>query len=188
MRNITIFLAAILLGGCMLKTDVKPALMYEIYYSKNVCEQKTSPKNIYLQSVKALDIVDNRQILIISDKNQIRYLDDIKYLALPSEMFYKALLKGVYSNCGAKPVFSPKDDDLSLKVRLISLQIRGDHAEVSLAYELKNGENIVKSGLINKRKFCENPKSVTIFNTINQTANLAIDELLAEIFATQGRE
>ncbi|QCD45033.1 hypothetical protein [Campylobacter mucosalis] len=182
MRKIIFLFIVIFFGGCVFKTNSKPATMYEIYYSKNECNKKLEPKNIYIESIKALDIVDNRQILIISERNFIRYLDDTKYVALPSEMFYKALLKGVYSNCGLKPVFSPKDDDLRLKVELVSLHIRGDHAEVSLAYELKDDKNIIKSGLINERIFCPDPSSVTIFNTINKTANLAIDRLIGEIF------
>lgn len=171
-------------AGCSLKTDIPQATMYEIYYANKECtaeKQEKLRKNVYIERVSALDMVDTRQILIVADNNQIRFLQDAKFVALPSEMIYKALVKGLYSNCAAKPIFSPNFDDLRLKISIISLQIRGDKAEVAFAYELFNANKSVKSGMINKELFCPNPSSKTIFDTINKTVNLAIDALLTDI-------
>ena len=126
-------------------------------------------------------MVDTRKILIVAENNKIRYLTDAKFVSEPSEMIYKSLVKGLYSNCAAKPIFSPNAKDLRLKVSIISLQIRGNKAEVSLAYELFNANNSLKSGMITKEIFCPDPSSSTIFETINKAANLAIDTLISEI-------
>ncbi|WP_229203875.1 ABC-type transport auxiliary lipoprotein family protein [Campylobacter anatolicus] len=169
-------------SGCSLKFGVPAATMYEIYYSKKECAiYDITRKNIYIESVSALDMVDTRQILVVAENNQIRYLKDAKFVSLPSEMIYKALVKGAYSNCHAKPIFAPNPEDLRLKVSVISLQIRGDKAEVSLAYELFNASKSIKSGMINKELFCPDPSSKMVFDTINNATNLAIDELLEQI-------
>lgn len=173
---------AILFSGCLLKTTSKPLTLYEINYKNHACVIPNTNKNIYVESVTAIDMVDNRQILITADRNFIRYLDDAKYVALPSEMFYKMLLKGVYLNCGLKPSFSSLNAQ-RLKVELISVQILGDRAEVFLAYELRDGQNTIKSGYVSKSVYCPDPSSVTIFNTINKASNQAIDELLLEILS-----
>ncbi|MGH1601545.1 ABC-type transport auxiliary lipoprotein family protein [Campylobacter majalis] len=180
-----IFLAAIavLFSGCLLKTTSKPLTLYEINYKNNTCVVPNTDKNIYVESVKALDMVDNRQILITADRNFIRYLDDAKYVALPSEMFYKMLVKGVYANCGAKPSFNSALNTQRLKVELISVQILGDKAQISFAYELRDDKKSIKSGYVNKSVYCPDPSSVTIFNTINKASNQAIDELLLEILS-----
>lgn len=175
--------AVVLISGCSLKTQVPQATMYEIYYANAQCSAFSKErKNVYIENVSALDLVDTRQILIVAENNSINYLKEAKFVALPSEMIYKALVKGVYSNCGLKPVFSPNLEDLRLKVSLISLQIRGDKAEISLAYEMFNSKHSVKSGMINKQLFCPDPSAKTVFETINKATNLAIDELLAQVF------
>ena len=154
MRNLIFLAAAFLFFGCSLKTDVPIATMYEIHYSNKECS---------------------------AENNKIRYLTDAKFVSEPSEMIYKSLVKGLYSNCAAKPIFSPNAKDLRLKVSIISLQIRGDKAEVSLAYELFNANTSLKSGMITKEIFCPDPSSSTIFETINKAANSAIDTLISEI-------
>ncbi|MBE2984336.1 membrane integrity-associated transporter subunit PqiC [Campylobacter sp. RM9344] len=183
MRKFTLALVSlIILSGCSIKTTVAQPDMYEIYYSNKECRAvKNASKNIYIDSVSALDLVDSRRILIVAENNKIRYLDDAKFVAMPSEMIYKALVKGVYSNCGLSPVFAPGTNDSRLKVNLISLQIRGDKAEVTMAYELFNASRSIKSGIINKELFCPDPSSKTVFETINKTVNIAIDTLLSEI-------
>lgn len=188
MKNITLnfmyFILVTAFAGCSLKTDVPQATMYEIYYANKECaaeKRQEFRKNVYIEKVSALDMVDTRQILIVAENNQIRFLQDAKFVALPSEMIYKALVKGLYSNCAAKPIFSPNFDDLRLKISVISLQIRGDKAEIAFAYELFNANKSIKSGMINKELFCPDPSSKTIFDTINKAVNLAIDTLLADI-------
>ena len=139
--------------------------------------------NIDLNQKEQIEIrnLKRGESLIIAENNKIRYLTDAKFVSEPSEMIYKSLVKGLYSNCAAKPIFSPNAKDLRLKVSIISLQIRGDKAEVSLAYELFNANTSLKSGMITKEIFCPDPSSSTIFETINKAANLAIDTLISEI-------
>jgi len=184
MRNLIFLAAAFLFFGCSLKTDVPQATMYEIHYSNKECSAENKQKelkNVFIENVSALDMVDTRKILIVAENNKIRYLTDAKFVSEPSEMIYKSLVKGLYSNCAAKPIFSPNAKDLRLKVSIISLQIRGDKAEVSLAYELFNANTSLKSGMITKEIFCPDPSSSTIFETINKAANSAIDILISEI-------
>ncbi|MCR4942269.1 MAG: hypothetical protein K5978_05725 [Campylobacter sp.] len=181
MKFLILFLA-LFFSACSLKTSVKQADMYEIYYSKKQClSQNQIRKNIYIQNVIALDLVDKKDILIVAENNKIRYLTDAKFVAFPSEMIYKAIVKGAYANCGVKPIFSPSSSDLRLKVNVVSLQIRGDKAEVTLAYDLFSLEKSVNSGLIHKEVFCPDPSSKTIFDSLNKSVNLAIDELLNAI-------
>ena len=180
MRNLIFLAAAFLFFGCSLKTDVPMATMYEIHYSNKECSAENKQKelkNVFIENVSALDMVDTRKILIVAENNKIRYLTDAKFVSEPSEMIYKSLVKGLYSNCAAKP----NAKDLRLKVSIISLQIRGDKAEVSLAYELFNANTSLKSGMITKEIFCPDPSSSTIFETINKAANSAIDTLISEI-------
>lgn len=175
------FFGAAIICGCSLKMQVEQPTMYELYYANSKCGAQTEGrKNIYIQNVGALDLVDTSNILIVAENNEIRYLKDAKFVTLPSEMIYKALIKGAYLNCGVKPVFAPGADDLRLKVNIISLQIRGDKAEISMAYELFTAKKSIKSGIVNKDLFCPDPSSKTVFETINKAANQAIDELLAQ--------
>ena len=172
------FFGAAIICGCSLKMQVEQPTMYELYYANSKCGAQTEGrKNIYIQNVGALDLVDTSNILIVAENNEIRYLKDAKFVTLPSEMIYKALIKGAYLNCG---VFAPGADDLRLKVNIISLQIRGDKAEISMAYELFTAKKSIKSGIVNKELFCPDPSSKTVFETINKAANQAIDELLAQ--------
>ncbi|CAD7286811.1 hypothetical protein [Campylobacter suis] len=182
MRGILVVFLAVFISGCSLKNSVARADMYEIYYSQKECVAKSkTPKNIYIQNVSALDLVDKREILIVAEDNKIHHLYDAKFIAQPSEMIYKALIKGAYANCGVKPIFSPNSSDLRLKVNVVSLQIRGDKAEVILAYELFSLDKSVNSGVVVKNVFCPDPSSKSIFDSINKSVNLAIDELLGSV-------
>lgn len=182
MKILKFVILGFIFAGCSLKVDVAQPDMYEIYYSKKECVgAKNERKNIYIQSVNALDLVDKKDILIVAQNNKISYAKDAKFVAYPSEMIYKALIKGAYSNCGVKPIFAPNSSDLRLKVNVVSLQIRGDQAEVILAYELFSLNSSVSSGVVIKNVFCHDPSSKTIFDSINKSVNLAIDELLERI-------
>ncbi|WP_079992677.1 ABC-type transport auxiliary lipoprotein family protein [Campylobacter pinnipediorum] len=185
MIKIKLFCIAIfvfLIYGCSFKTEAKAPIKYDFYYNQQGCVAKINPKKIYIENVKALELVDTRQILVYADKNQIKYLNDARYASLPSEMFYKALLKGFYANCNAKPVFTYNKGDLKLSAKLLAMHARDNYAEISIAYELKQDEKVLKSGIIEKRNpFEDNKSSSTIFNAINKSSNEIIDELLIQI-------
>ena len=85
MRNLIFLTATLLFLGCSLKTDVPVATMYEIHYSNKACSAENKQKelkNVFIENVSALDMVDTRKILIVAENNKIRYLSDAKFVAL----------------------------------------------------------------------------------------------------------
>ena len=74
MRNLIFLAAAFLFFGCSLKTDVPMATMYEIHYSNQECSAENKQKelkNVFIENVSALDMVDTRKILIVAENNKI---------------------------------------------------------------------------------------------------------------------
>ncbi|MDA3047368.1 hypothetical protein [Campylobacter sp. JMF_08 NE1] len=174
-------LAGILLGGCLAKS-AKPYTYYELKYDQKHCAAKSnSRKNIYIESVTATNLVDRRDILIVDWKSRTRYASDAKYITMPSEMLYKALIDAAFSTCALNPIFVPQERDLRLKTTLITLQVDGDHAKITIGYEFLNAVQSIKSGVITKRVFVPDPSSQSIYNATNSALNLAIDEILKAI-------
>ena len=96
-------------------------------------------------------------------------------------MVYKAINDAVFSNCGLNPIFAPRENDLRLKVKIITLGVYEDEAVVTLGYEIFNAFNARKSAIITKKVFVKNPQNQTIFNALNDALNLAINEILKAI-------
>ena len=181
LKILSIILAGFMLGGCLAKS-AKPYTYYELKYNQKRCATTAnSRKNIYIENVSATNLVDRRDILIVDWKSRTRYANDAKYITMPSEMLYKALIDAAFSTCSLNPIFVPQERDLRLKTSLITLQVDGDQAKITIGYEILTSIASLKSGVITKRVFVPDPSSQSIYNSTNQALNLAIDEILKAI-------
>ena len=183
MRKFLIILAILpLLSGCYLKQKSKPYTYYELKFMQNTCINKTArTKNIYIANILSTSLVEKRDILVVDYLHKARYLKDAKFITMPSDMVYKAINDAVFSNCGLNPIFAPRENDLRLKVKIITLGVYEDEAVVTLGYEIFNAFNARKSAIITKKVFVKNPQNQTIFNALNDALNLAINEILKAI-------
>ena len=169
------------LGGCLAKQGARYDY-YELKFNGAKCANKLeNRKNIFIDRVMATNLVDRRDILIVDYKNKAWFVDDAKFITMPSEMVYKALIDGAFSTCDLRPVFISNENELKLKTSLIALQVSGDQAVVTIGYEILNSLNKVKSGIITKNIFIPDPSSASIFTGLNKSLNLAIDDILKEI-------
>ncbi|NLK66439.1 MAG: hypothetical protein GX282_03075 [Campylobacteraceae bacterium] len=175
------FTAALLLSGCLAKKS-EPYNYYEMTYKGESCEVR-SPKaqKIYVSNIQALNLADNRDILIVDSRNNIRYVNDAKYVTLPSEMVYKGIVSAVASECEFEQIFRPNTKDYVLNTSLLSLQVNHDQAEVILGYDLMKGGSSVKSGVIKNHVFVPDPSTPTILKHMDISVNQAIDRLMNEI-------
>lgn len=182
MKNIIFVVAvAAILSGCIAK-KAAPFTYYELSYKRDKCTILSKiHQNIYIDNVSATNLVDNRSILVVDYKNRIRHLDDAKFVTMPSEMVYKALVDAVFSQCKFNPIFAPKEGDLKIKTTIMALQVSNDQAVFTIGYELLNGYESKKSGIITKNIFVKDPSSQTIFNSMNLAMNQAIKELMKEL-------
>lgn len=169
-------------SGCLLKEKAKPYTYYELKFDKSSCVNKnTKTKNIYIDSILTTSLVEKREILIVDYLQKARYLNDAKFITMPSDMVYKALNDALFSSCNLSPIFVPKEKDLRLKVKILTLGIYEDQAVITLGYEIFDTFKSQKSAIITKKVFVENPQTQTIFNGLNRALNLAIDEILKGI-------
>ena len=174
-------LAAIFLGGCLAK-QAKPYTYYELRYDQKRCVNPSGVrKNIFIDTITATDLVDRRDILIVDFRNRTRFASDAKFITMPSEMVYKALIDAAFSTCGLNPIFVPKEKDLRLKTNGVALQVNGDQAVITIAYEILDAISSKTSGIITKQVFVPDPSSQSIFNAMNLVLNQAIDEILRAI-------
>lgn len=182
MKNLIFFtFLALLFSGCLAKS-AKPYTYYEMTYNQKRCVANSYKKeNIYVDSVSSTNLADRREILVLDYKKQIRNIGDAKFVTVPSEMVYKAIVDALFSQCKYNPIFAPKEKDLRLSTNLMSLQVDNDQAIFTIAYELFNGLGSKKSGIITKKVFVKDPSAQSIFNSMNKAMNLAIDELMREI-------
>ncbi|MFC2750157.1 MAG: hypothetical protein ACFN38_03450 [Campylobacter sp.] len=114
-------------------------------------------------------------------RNRTRFASDAKFITMPSEMVYKALIDAAFSTCGLNPIFVPKEKDLRLKTNVVALQVNGDQAVITIAYEILDAISSKTSGIITKQVFVPDPSSQSIFNAMNLVLNQAIDEILRAI-------
>lgn len=172
---------AILLSGCLAKKAV-PYDYYEISYKGEVCKTKNSnQKKIYVSNIQALNLADSRDILIVDYKNNIRYVDDAKFITLPSEMVYKGIVSAVASRCEFEQIFRPNSKNYILNTSLLSLQVNHDQAEVILGYDLVKEGISKKSGVIKNHIFVPDPSTQTILKCLDMSVNQSIDKLMKEI-------
>lgn len=171
----------VLMSGCLAKS-AKPYDYYEITYKGKMCKQKLPvQKDIYVSNIQALNLADSRDILIVDFKNNIRYVDDAKFVTLPSEMVYKSIVSAVASQCEFNQVFRPVKGAYTLNTSLISLQINGDQAEVILGYDLVKDAKSIKSGVIKNHIFNPDPSTPTILKYLDISVNQTIEKLMDEI-------
>lgn len=171
----------VMFSGCLAK-HTKPYDYYEITYKGSTCQNKLpNQKNIYVSNIQALNLADSRDILIVDFKNNIRYVDDAKFVTLPSEMVYKSIVSAVASQCEFNQVFRPVKGVYTLNPSLLSLQINGDQAEVILAYDLVKDSKSIKSGVIKNHIFNPDPSTATILKHLDISVNQTIDKLMREI-------
>ena len=111
-------------------------------------------------------------------RNRTRFASDAKFITMPSEMVYKALLDAAFSTCSLNPIFVPKERDLRLKTSIVALQINNDQATVTMGYEILNSLESIKSGIVTKRIFVPDPSSQSIYNALNLALNESINEIL----------
>ena len=174
-------LAGALLSGCLAK-KATPYTYYELkYQQKNCIQAGIKRRNIFIDNVAATDLVDRRDILIVDFRNRTRFASDAKFITMPSEMVYKALIDAAFSTCGLNPIFVPKEKDLRLKTSVVALQVNGDQAVITIAYEILDAISSKTSGIITKQVFVPDPSSQSIFNAMNLVLNQAIDEILRAI-------
>ena len=168
-------------GGCLAKKGVSHDY-YEFKYTQNRCQNKApNRKSIFIDRVKATNLVDRRDILIVDYKNKARFVSDAKFITMPSEMVHKSLIDAVFATCDLRPIFISDENELKLKTSLIALQISGDKAVAMIGYEILNSKNKVKSGIITKESFVPDPSSQSIFDGLNKSLNLAIDEIIKAV-------
>ena len=171
-------LAGALLSGCLAK-KATPYTYYELkYQQKNCIQSGIKRRNIFIDNVAATDLVDRRDILIVDFRNRTRFASDAKFITMPSEMVYKALLDAAFSTCSLNPIFVPKERDLRLKTSIVALQINNDQATVTMGYEILNSLESIKSGIVTKRVFVPDPSSQSIYNALNLALNESINEIL----------
>lgn len=180
-RLILCVFVALLFGGCLAKQGTRYDY-YELKFNGTKCEQKLpNRKNIFIDRVMATNLVDRRDILIVDYKNKAWFVQDAKFITMPSEMVYKALIDAAFATCELRPVFISNENELKLKTSLIALQVSGDQAVVTIGYEISNSLNKVKSGIITKSVFVPDPSADSIFAGLNKSLNLAIDDILKAI-------
>ena len=182
MRNLILCVfVALLFGGCLAKQGARYDY-YELKFNGDRCKNRLeNRKNIFIDRVLATNLVDRRDILIVDFKNKAWFVEDSKFITMPSEMVYKALIDGAFSTCELRPVFISNENELKLKTSLIALQINGDQAVVTIGYEVSNSLNKVKSGIISKSVFVPDSSSERIFVGLNKSLNLAIDDILKAV-------
>ncbi|CZE48041.1 hypothetical protein [Campylobacter geochelonis] len=174
-------LFAALFAGCLAK-KAQPYQYYEITYKGKICEHKIeNPKSIYVSNIQALNLADSRDILIVDFKNNIRYLQGVKFVTLPSEMVYKAIVSAVASQCEFRQSFTPKKGDFTLRTEMISLQVNGDQAEMILGYDLLKDDVSTKSGIIKNHIFVPDPSAQTILKYMDISVNQTVDKLISEL-------
>ncbi|NLY03659.1 MAG: hypothetical protein GXZ15_02280 [Campylobacter sp.] len=176
-----ILIGAVILSGCLAKS-AKPYQYYEITYKGKPCQTKAlKPTQIYVSNIQALNLADSRDILIVDFKNNIRYVDDAKFVTLPSEMVYKSIVSAVSSKCEFDQVFRPIAGVSTLNTSLISLQVNGDQAEVILGYDLVKDGKSEKSGVIKNHIFVPDPSTPTILKHMDISVGQAVDKIINEI-------
>lgn len=182
MRNLILCVfVALLFGGCLAKQGARYDY-YELKFNGDRCKNRLeNRKNIFIDRVLATNLVDRRDILIVDFKNKAWFVEDSKFITMPSEMVYKALIDGAFSTCELRPVFISNENELKLKTSLIALQINGDQAVVTIGYEISNSQNKVKSGIITKSVFVPDPSSQSIYDGLNKSLNLAVSDILKAI-------
>ncbi|MBQ3674410.1 MAG: hypothetical protein II923_02270 [Campylobacter sp.] len=180
-RLILCVFVALLFGGCLAKQGARYDY-YELKFSGDRCKNRVqNRKNIFIDRVMATNLVDRRDILIVDYKNKAWFVEDSKFITMPSEMVYKALIDGAFSTCELRPIFISNENELKLKTSLIALQVNGDQAVVTIGYEILNSLNKVKSGIVTKSVFVPDPSSESIFAGLNKSLNLAIDDILKAV-------
>ena len=139
MKNLIVcILGVLLLGGCLAKQGTRYDY-YELKFNGTRCTSKLpNRKNIFIDRVTATNLVDRRDILIVDYKNKAWFVEDSKFITMPSEMVYKALIDGAFATCELRPVFISNENELKLKTSLIALQVSGDQAVVTIGYEILN--------------------------------------------------
>lgn len=180
-KAVLTIVAGIIMAGCLAK-EAKPYTYYELKYNHDECVKRvTKPKNIYIDSVMATNLVDRRDMLIVDWKNRTRYAQNAKFITMPSDMLYKALNDAVFSKCGFNPIFVPNEKDLRLKAKIITLGVYGDEAVVMIGYEILDAYESMGSGIVTKKVYVPDPSNQSVFDSLNKSLNLAIDEILKDI-------
>lgn len=175
-----IFLIVFCLGlsGCLAKKTTAPAY-YELGENLQACQNSNlAKKELYIYPVDASSSVDNRNI-IEQINGEIRYLNDAKFIALPSQMMQNYMMMVFNSSCKFDIKLILSTQALKLKTSINSLKIVDNQASVVISYELFDTKNSLKSGIISKSVAVnQNASSAEKFNALNEAFKQSVDELV----------
>lgn len=178
-----IFLVVICLGlsGCLAKKTTAPAY-YELGGNLQACQSlDLAKKELYIYPVDASSSVDNRNI-IEQVNGEIHYLNNAKFIALPSQMTQNYLTMAFNSSCKFDTKLVMSSSSLKLKTSINSLKIIDNQAVVALSYELFDAKKSLKSGIISKSVTINQfASSAEKFNALNEAFKQSISEMVGLI-------
>ncbi len=179
--------ALVLLSGC-LNVNIKSALPNQTYYnldniklSSTKCNNKKNASDFGL-NISVLSPFDGKDILLYGDNQEIKILENYKWIDLPKNMIRNAFVKVGINNCmqiTQNPPISQRINTIKISVNEMYLKSnKNEHeAYIYLVYEILGYDmKRLQYGVIQTNASNINP-AIALQNAVNEAIEKVIKEL-----------
>ncbi len=173
-----------LLQGC-LNVNLKSVLPNQTYYSLDNTKLSSKCKgrsNKYGLNVYVLSPFDGKDILLYNDKQEIRILENHKWIDLPKNMIRNAFIKVGINNCmqiEQNPPLSQRISTIKISVNEMFLKNNGSENEayIYLIYELIGYDmKQIKEGIVQTHSNNINP-AIALQDAMNKAIKKVIKDI-----------
>lgn len=180
-RHLSLWLAPLLLGGCLAKEAQAPKL-YELTYKPSAPQSScASKKRLGIATPSALGKVDRVEIPY-NEGSRVGYYVEHRWVDLPSSMLQRLLLDALSSSCFEPflPPFSAVLPPLVLQSKILTLEVRlrpegGAVAVAEVAFSLAGEKS--HSWVIRHQEPLERIEASLAIEAMNRALNKVVQEL-----------
>ncbi|EAK0827625.1 hypothetical protein A0W86_08590 [Campylobacter fetus] len=170
MKYIFAIFISILLSGCLVKQN-SPITYYELSTPKkelNRCDRR-SDVFIHVQKIKSLSPYQTRNI-IYKDGLELSYLQNVKFIAYPSDMIYKALILYLDQNCHIK---ERSDAQVSLEITLLDIGVTQNTAYIEILAKLTDKDKIILNKILSAK--------TTTTSSVAEALNASLETVFGDL-------